>query len=68
MVIDWSIAFTDSQWDELISEALHVCLLEETSSRVAAESALMGACYRYGKHLSRVNIHQLSNEINQRID
>lgn len=67
---NYEIPFTEQQWSDLISEGLHVSLLDDVGANVAAKSALMGFWNRYGwddERRSLVNIYQLANEINRRL-
>lgn len=59
---------TDIQWIDLISEGLHVALLDDVGAKVAAESVLMGFCSRYDLPFDRLYRLQLANEINGRLD
>ena len=60
-------SFTDTQWQDLISEGLHIALIDEVGAKVAASSALLGYCHRYGLTMHGLHRLQLANEINTRM-
>ena len=63
----WEILYTESEWKTLIQIGLHTMLMDDTTSRFAASSALMclrnhGCTVEFGN----IQIYQLANEINTR--